>query len=95
MASDIICPRCGQPVSGLYESKAGFLCFSCLDKEDSTIVDRYDGWRDRETLKVRRADIARKNFCTAPPRIPSRRFKRGASNHHSPLPFAEGGLHVG
>ena len=89
MASDL-CPTCGQPAAGLYASHAqGLVCFACLDGLEPATVDRYDGWRDRELDRQRRADLARKNFFSEP-HDDSRLPRGGARTHHAPL-FSEGG----
>ena len=64
----IICPKCGQPCSGLYESRrGGLMCYTCLDAQEPETVDRYDGWRDRELLREKRRSLALHNFCVSPP----------------------------
>lgn len=87
-----LCPRCGKPANGLYPSRShGVLCFGCLDELEPEVVDRYDGWRDREIQHDKRRALAIKNFCTSPP--PEEPHQpRGASAHHAPLPSDEGGL---
>ena len=48
--------------SGLYATPTStprYLCFDCLDRLYPQVIDRYDGWRDREDLHAKRAKIAR------------------------------------
>ncbi len=68
MPADVnVCPACQKPCSGLYQSKQhGLVCFSCLDEVEPEIIDRYDGWRDREVLHDKRRSLAQQNFCLEP-----------------------------
>jgi len=57
-----ICPTCGEETDGLYQYPGqadSWVCFNCLPPE---LVDRYPGWRERELLKARQRDQARRNF---------------------------------
>jgi hypothetical protein len=60
------CAQCHTTAhNGLYatrEPRPRYVCFTCFDKLEPATVDRYDGWRDRETLRTKRAKIARANF---------------------------------
>lgn len=55
------CDGCGKEVSGTYydAAKARYVCFACLSADE---IDRYPGWREREALKLERAERARHNF---------------------------------
>ena len=67
----IVCPICHNSCAGLYALRTGGeACFPCLDAAEPETVDRYDGWRDREVLRERRAHIARTNFCRGDDRRP-------------------------
>lgn len=55
------CYACNREVSGTYydPAKAAYVCFACLSADE---IDRYPGWREREALKLERAERARQNF---------------------------------
>lgn len=62
----MICSRCAtHSPSGLYatrERTIRYVCFNCLDELEPAVVARYDGWREREELRAKRAKVARSNF---------------------------------
>lgn len=66
LSASTICARCSQDSpSGLYATRerlTRYVCFSCLDELEPATVARYDGWSERESVKARRAAVARANF---------------------------------
>lgn len=63
------CDKCGKDVSQTWGNpkvlpprKPQQLCFDCLDEVAPEYVNKYPGWRERERVKLQRAEQARKNF---------------------------------